>query len=250
MYFILSKVLFFLLFPVLWVLVLLLIALFAKNNHRKRHFLISGIVVLYLFSTPLFINIIAGAWSINPTLRTRIKPYSCVIVLGGFSSEARDGQGYFNGAADRFIQGLLAFKTGRATHMLITGGNGNLIRDKFREGTWVKSQLDSLKIPDSCMLIENNSRNTIENAEFSKPILEKAGLKPPYLLITSDYHMRRANMIFKKYGYDIDLYPANYSGGKSELSFADLIPDASELSGWTTYFKEMIGYVVDKWKKA
>ncbi len=238
------------LYPVLWILVLLMIALFSKNVKRKRRFLISGIVVLYLFSAPLFINIIAGAWSIKPTLKARIKPYSCTIVLGGFSSAGVDGQGYFNAAADRFIQGLLALKTGRATHILITGGNGNLIQGKFREGAWVKSQLDSLKIPDSCVLIESNSRNTIENAKFSKPILEKAGLKPPYLLITSDYHMRRANMIFKKYGYDIDLYPANYSGGNNSFSFDDLIPDASELSGWTTYFKEMIGYVVDKWKKA
>jgi len=249
MYFILSKILFFLLYPVLWVLVLLLIALFAKNVKRKRHFLIAGIVVLYIFSTPFLINLVAGAWSVNPKPGTT-KVYSCAIVLGGFSSEGSDGQGYFNGAADRFIQGLLALKTGRATHILITGGNGALIQGKFREATWVKSQLDSLQIPDSCVLIESNSRNTIENAKFSKPILEKAGLKPPYLLITSDFHMRRANMIFKNQGFAIDLYPANYTNGKSKLSFADLIPDGSELSSWTTYFKEMIGYVVDSRKKA
>jgi len=248
MYFILSKVLFFMLYPVLWVLVLLLIALLAKNGKLKRLFLIAGIVVLYIFSIPFFINIVARAWSINPKPGTT-KVYSCAIILGGFSSEGSDGKGYFNGASDRFIQGLLVLKTARAKHILITGGNSELIQGKFKEGNWVKSQLDSLRIPDSCVLIESNARNTIENAKFSKPILEKAALKPPYLLITSDFHMRRANMIFKKQGYNVDLYPSNYTFGNSEFSFTDFIPDGNELSGWTTYFKEMIGYVVDSWKK-
>jgi len=248
MYFILSKLLLFVLLPVLWAFVLLIIALFSKERKRKQRFLIAGIVVLYIFSTPFFLNIAASAWNVNPELKLRIKPYSCAIVLGGFSSEGKDGKGYFNGSADRFIQGLLALKTGRATHILITGGNGALIQGKFREGNWVKTQLAALKIPDSCVLIESNSRNTIENAVFSKPILQKAGLKPPYLLITSDFHMRRANMIFKKHGYDVDLYPANYNNGISNFSFDDLIPDGRGLGAWTTYLKEMVGYVVDRWK--
>ena len=247
MYFILSKVLFFLLYPVLWILALLLVALLAKDPKRRRRFLIAGMVALYVFNIPLVLNFVTRAWNVDPVVH-KGKVYSCAIVLGGFSSTDKNGQGYFNGAADRFIQGIKALKTGKATHILITGGSGQLIQGTFREGTWVKTQLDSLKIPDSYVLIESNSRNTIENAKFSKPVLEKAGLKPPYLLITSDFHMRRANMIFKNQGYDVDLYPANYTGG-SDFSFDDLMPDGSEMGGWTIYLKEMIGYVVDGLKK-
>jgi uncharacterized SAM-binding protein YcdF (DUF218 family) len=246
MYFILSKVLFFLLYPILWILALLLVALLAKDPKRKRRFLIAGMVALYVFTTPVFLGLVTRAWNVDPVVH-KGRVYSCAIVLGGFSSTGKNGKPYFNGAADRFIQGLLALKTGRAKHILITGGNGGLIQGTFREGTWVKTQLDSLKIPDSCVLIESNSRNTIENAKFSKPVLQKAGLKPPYLLITSDFHMRRSNMIFKNQGYDVDLYPANYTGGS--FSFYDLVPDGGEIGGWTVYLKEMIGYVVDGLKK-
>jgi uncharacterized SAM-binding protein YcdF (DUF218 family) len=246
MYFILSKLFIFLLYPVIWVFAMLLIALLAKDPKRRKHFLISGTILLYVFSTPVFLNAVAAVWNVDTPVK-KGKVYSCAIILGGFSSLGKNGQGYFNDDVDRFIQGIKALQTGKATHILITGGNGSLVQGTFREGVWVKKQLDSLKIPDSCVLIESNSRNTIENAAFSKPVLQKAGLKAPYLLITSDFHMRRANMIFKKQGYDVDLYPANYTGG-SKFLFDDLIPSGGEMARWNLYFKEMIGYVVDKWK--
>lgn len=249
MYFILSKVLLFLLYPLLWVFALLIIAMLAKTPKRRKRFLIISAVVLYIFSAPLFLNLWASAWSVDPPpLSQQPKIYSCAIVLGGFSGPDKDGVGYFNGSADRFIQGVKMLTTGKAKHLLITGGNGNLFPDKFSEGRWAKTQLDELKIPDSSVLIEGNSRNTLENAEFSRPVLEKAGLEPPYLLITSDFHMRRAYMIFRKEDYDVVPFPCNFTAGYNGYSFYDLIPDAGTLAGWNIYFKELVGYVVDSYK--
>ena len=247
MYFILSKVLLFLIYPVIWVFILLFISLAVCDRRRKQWLLATTIILLYIFSAPLFINWVAGAWSVAPSVK-KSKVYSCAIVLGGFSSEGKNGLGHFNISADRFIQGIKAIRAGLATHILITSGSADLLPGSFREATWVKTQLDSLKIPDSCILIESKSRNTIENAQLSKVMLQKAGLKPPYLLITSDFHMRRAAMIFRKQGYDVDLYPANYMDGNGAFSYADLIPDGNAISGWNLYIKEMVGYVVDKWK--
>jgi len=249
MYFILSKVLLFLLFPVLWVLGLLIAGLLTKKPKRKKRFLIASLLVLYIFSAPLFLNLFARAWSVEPFLAKEPKFYSCAIVLGGFSGPDKNNKGYFNGSADRFIQGIKMLTTGRATHLLITGGNGSLFPGQFTEGEWVKTQLNALKIPDSCVLIEGRSRNTIENAVFSKALLQKAGLQPPYLLITSDFHMRRAYMIFKKEGYSyITPYPCNFMAGNTGDSFYDLIPEGGTLAGWEIYLKEVVGYVVDKWK--
>ena len=249
MYFILSKVLLFLLFPLLWVVALLIIALLAKTPKRRKRFLIISAVTLYAFSAPLFLNLWASAWSVAPPpAANQPKVYSCAIVLGGFSGFDKNGNGYFNAAADRFIQGVEMLTTGRAKHILITGGNGNLFPGKFTEASWTKTQLDELKIPDSSVLLENRSRNTFENAKFSKPILKKAGLEPPYLLITSDCHMRRAYMIFKNQDYDVVPYPCNFMAGRNGYSLSDLIPDAGTLLGWNIYLKELVGYVVDKWK--
>jgi uncharacterized SAM-binding protein YcdF (DUF218 family) len=249
MYFILSKVLLFILSPYLWVCALLLLTFFAKNTKRKRKLFITTLIVMYLFSCPLLLTLMAKAWGVSNSLQKVNKTYSCVIVLGGFTSYDEKENGYFNGAADRFIQGILLLKTGKAKHLLITGGNGNLIQGTFREGDWVKAQLKNLDYPDSSILIENQSRNTIENAVFSKKVLQKAHLQPPYLLVTSNFHMRRALMIFRKAGYNVDPYPCNFGSEAGGLSFNDLIPSGGTLDGWTLYFKEMVGYVVDGWKK-
>ncbi len=248
MYFILSKVLLFLLVPLLWIFVLLVIALFVKNTKCRKRILIASVIVLYIFSTPFLLNQVARAWSIEPFLAKEPKVYSCAIVLGGFSGPDKNNNGYFNGAADRFIQGLKILTTGRAKHILITGGNGSLLPGQFSEGNWVKTQLDQLKIQDSSVLIENKSRNTIENAIFSKAVLQKAGLQPPYLLITSDFHMRRAYMIFEKEGYKVIPYPCNFMAGNTVISLYDFIPNGGSLGGWEIYLKELVGYVVDKYK--
>jgi len=248
MYFILSKILLFLLFPLLWVFALFLIALLSKNPKRKKRFFIFALVMLYFFSAPFFLNQVANWWSIKPGRANEPKVYSCAIVLGGFSSIDRDKVGYFNGSADRFIQGLKALSTGKATHIMITGGNGSLFPGDFSEASWVKTQLSAFKVPDSLTLIESSSRNTIENAVFSKPMLQKAGLKPPYMLITSDFHMRRSLMIFQKEGYDVVPYPCNLMAGHNDNSLTDFIPDGGSIGGWEIYLKEIVGYVVDKWK--
>jgi len=249
MYFILSKVLLFLLFPLLWVFALLLIALLAKTPKRRKRFLIIAAVVLYVFSAPLFLNLWANAWSVSvPPASQQPKVYSCAIVLGGFSGPDKDGNGFFNASADRFIQGVKMLTTGRAKRLLITGGNGSLFPGKFSEGDWTKTQLNELKIPDSSVLIESKSCNTIENAQFSRPILEKAGLEPPYLLITSDFHMRRAYMIFRNQNYDVVPFPCNFTARYNGYSFDELIPDAGALAGWNIYMKELVGYVVDSYK--
>jgi uncharacterized SAM-binding protein YcdF (DUF218 family) len=245
MFFILSKILSFLLYPFLYGFVLLAIAVFSKKPKLKRKCLLWGFIVLWTFSTPLFLNLLAKAWDVAPGKLEPNKTYSAAIVLGGFSGDDKNGKGSFNWAADRFIQGVMLQKTGRVKKILISSGNGNLFADGFREADWVKSQLNILQIPDSCILIENQSRNTRENASLSKQLLVKQHEKGPYLLVTSAFHMRRSLQIFKKNNVDVIAYPCNYVAGDRDLSLTDFIPSSDTLSGWNIYIKEIIGVVVN-----
>ncbi|WP_183576253.1 YdcF family protein [Mucilaginibacter sp. X5P1] len=248
MYFILSKVLLFLLFPLLWVFALIITGLVTKNRKRKKRLFIASVVLLLLLSNSFLFNEFAKWWGYQPYSDSK-KIYSCAIVLGGFSSADKNGNGYFNESADRFIQGVRLLETGKVKRILITGGNGNLIPGNYREGTWTKTQLKDLNIPDSSILIESNSRNTIENADFSKRILQENHVQPPCLLVTSDFHMRRSMMIFKKHGLNVVAYPCNYMAGRGNVSITSfIIPDADALAGWSVYLKEVVGYVVDYWK--
>lgn len=243
MYFILSKLLLLFILPLTWILILLIISWISKSKKWKYRCLVGAIVLLVLFTNPFLFNQFAQSWDIAP-YKADSKKYSCAIILGGFSTSDGNNGGYFNTGADRFLQGIKLMSTGQASHMLITGGNGNLIPGGFREGLWVQKQLKEFNYPDSAILIESESKNTLENAKFSKEMLQKAKLSPPYLLVTSAFHMRRSLMIFKKAGIDVVPYPANYLVRRKFMA-SDIIPQADILSSWNIYIKEVIGYVAN-----
>lgn len=204
-------------------------------------------MLLVLFTNPFLFNQFAQSWDIAP-YKPDNKQYSCVIVLGGFSSGESKGKGYFSFSADRFIQGIKLLHKKKASHILITGGTGSLLPDDYREAEWANKQLQDFGIPDSVILIENNSRNTLENAEFSNEMLKKAKLSPPYLLVTSAFHMRRSLMIFKKAGIDVAPYPANYIIRRKAV-ISDLVPSAETLFYWNIYIKEVVGYVANSFSR-
>jgi uncharacterized SAM-binding protein YcdF (DUF218 family) len=205
--------------------------------------LVAAILLLIIFSNPLLFNQFAKIWDIPP-YKPDGKKYSCVIVLGGFSSGESKGKGYFSFSADRFIQGVKSLNRKQASHILITGGTGSLLSDEYKEAEWANKQLQEFGIPDSVILIENDSRNTKENAKFSKTLLEKSKLPPPYLLVTSAFHMRRSLMIFKNAGINVVPYPANYIASR-RFVITDFIPEASILFYWNIYIKEVIGYIAN-----
>ena len=249
MFFILSKVLFFLIDPLFWVFALFIAGIFIKKAKLKKRFIIAAAIVLYVFSIPLVFDFVAKCWDIRKIPKPVAKPYSCAIVLGGFSSESADGKrGYFNEASDRFIQAVRLYDIGQVSHILVTSGNPSIHPDGFEEADWVKGQLEQFKVPDSCILIENRSRNTIENAQFSKKILDKTTLKPPYLLITSAFHMRRSMYIFQKTGYNVLPYPCHFSAGAPRINLDSFFPSPVVLAGWGIYVKEMIGLTVTRFK--
>ena len=245
MFFIFSKLLLIFIMPFTWAMSLLVAALLIKKPKLKRRLFLSSVILLLVFSDPFLFKKFASMWDIKPVVLKNNEQFSCAIVLGGFSGEDARGNGFFNGAADRFIQGITLLNTGRVSHILITSGNGNLIHDNFEEADWAKTQLLLMKVPDSCILIENRSRNTIENAAFSKPILEKSGLKPPYLLVTSAFHMRRSLGIFERAKIGIVPYPCNYMGESDKISIGDFVPDSSIFGGWNLYIKEVVGTIVN-----
>lgn len=242
MFFILSKVLIFLLNPVIWILSGLLLALMTSNQGLRRKALLLSICLFILMSNPFLLDKFAQQWDIKTGALEHNKVYSCAIILGGFSSEGGDGEGFFNASADRFIQAVQLKSTGKVTYLLITGGNSKIIPGKFRESVWVREQLLKLNIADSSILIESNSRNTLENAIFSKIALTSKGLQPPYLLITSAFHMRRSLYTFKKSGIQVVPYSSNFIAGKNSISFIDFVPQAEVLNKWGVYVKELVGF--------
>ncbi len=244
MFFILSKVLLYFIFPLTWVMVLAICSIVVKNTRRKKNLRIAAVVIFYLFSNNFLLNLFARAWDAPPVTLPVGSHYSCAIVLGGFTSADKNEQGYFNTAADRFIQGVKLYKQGIVSHVLITGGNGNIIPGAYHEGAWAGQQLAAMGLPPEAILVENNSRNTLENGAFTRQLLLDTHLAPPYILVTSAFHMRRSLMVFHREDLQVIPYPCNYTAGRYQLSVFDLIPGSEALNTWPYYIKEVIGYAV------
>jgi len=244
----LSTLLSYLLSPFNWILVLLIAGYFLKKRSLKKFCYLLSIALFLVFGNPALLNWYIGTWQpkpvpINPSLH-----YSCGIVPGGFASPDENGTGYFNLAADRFIQAVKLYKTGEVSHLLISGGNGKINDKNFGEAAYVKGELITFGVPDSVIFIEDKSDNTNDNAIYSKQILDAALLKPPYLLITSAFHMPRAALLFNKTGVPVDPFPCNYTSGRGPFMLTDLIPTPSTLLGWDLYLKEAVGYIWYKYK--
>ncbi|MEO6328090.1 MAG: YdcF family protein [Ginsengibacter sp.] len=238
-----SSVSAFLLSPVSWIVILLVTGYFLRKPLLKKICRILALFIFLVFSNGSLLEWYAKKWQPGPVIIAEGVVYDCGIVPGGFASPDADENGYFNAAADRFIQALKLFKLGKITHILISGGNGKINKKNFREGAWVKKELIVMGIPDSVIFVEDRSNNTFDNALYAKQILDSGRLKPPYLLITSAYHVPRASLLFSNAGIAVVPFPCNYFAGRSaNFSFPSLLPQFGVLAGWDMYLRETAGY--------
>lgn len=227
----------------------MLISLFTKSAKLKKRCFIAGLVLLIVFTNQWLLYLFAKNWDVPSEPLEKVKTYSAVIVLGGFSGEDRNGNGVFNSYSDRFIQGVELKEQNKASHILVTSGNGNLQASSFREATWAKGELKKFNLPDSVILIEQDSRNTFENASFSKKLLEQRHLLPPYILVTSAWHMRRAQYIFKKEGLNVVPCSSGVVNNSKKFTFGNyFMPDSEVLIRWDLYLKETVGLIVAHFK--
>lgn len=74
---------------------------------------------------------------------------------------------------------------------------------------YYKDLLIEFGLPSDKIIIENKSRDTIENAAFAHEICAKSGYERP-IIVTSAYHIRRAAMIFEKAGMNVTAFPAHH----------------------------------------
>jgi uncharacterized SAM-binding protein YcdF (DUF218 family) len=136
-----------------------------------------------------------------------------VVVLGGPIDpqlSAVRGVPVFRGAVDRLIAGASLAHRFPAARIIYSGGNASLLADDAsKEADVALGVFESLGIARERLIMERRSRNTFENAEFSKAL---AAPKPGerWVLVTSAYHMPRSMGVFRRAGFAVEPYPVNW----------------------------------------
>lgn len=132
---------------------------------------------------------------------------------------------------------------------MLSGGNGLLFNDGYIESEAIRDYLLANKIPINDIIIENTSRNTIENAMNSAEILKEKYTKGTFLLITSANHMKRAQLCFNKANLEVTAFPTDCTTSYRRTDYDYLLfPRLEALERWQDLIHEWIGYIVYKIK--
>lgn len=230
--------------PLNWFFICLLLIIFVKNKRWKHWISWLAIIILMVFSSPALFQYYARWWQPKPVELPEQSHYSYAIVAGGFGSVDADGEGYFNSSSDRFLQAVKLYHAGTVDHILISGGNSKRNDKNFSEGAWAKSEMTKMGVPANLIFVEDASDGTKANAANSKRILDSLHAQPPFVLITSAFHIPRATKIFKNEGLQVLPYPCNYTEGRGPISAKDLVPDFGVMIGWSKYIKETLWWII------
>ena len=178
------------------------IRFFTKFERRAKRLRIAAITLLYICANPFLVDEAFRAWEpVTPDWDLMDTKYDAAIVLGGIGDvDLRLQKINFGMSADRLMQTLRLYHLGRIKKIIYTGGSGSIEFPEKKEGKFVHKYLREIEIPDSAMIIESESKNTFENAAFTKKILDSLQFKGKCLLVTSAFHMRRSMAIFEKAG--------------------------------------------------
>jgi uncharacterized SAM-binding protein YcdF (DUF218 family) len=142
-----------------------------------------------------------------------------IIVLGG----TIDAWGPHNERLVVVPELLRRYPTAR---ILFSSGSGALMDDGDPEAKFAARWLENLGIARSRITLEDRSRNTLENAVFSKAIVQpKPGER--WLLVTSAYHMPRAIGVFRKAGFPVEPYPVDWRTRGAEMRCVLLRPSGT-----------------------
>lgn len=157
------------------------------------------------------------------------EPVDGIIVLGGsVDTLVSKGRGVtaLNEAAERLTAGAALAKRFPDARLVFSGGSGEILYDGMTEAAGAKRLFARLGIAPERLTLEDRSRNTAENAAFTRDLVQpQPGAR--WLLVTSAFHMPRAVGCFRAVGFEVTPWAVDYrtSGGDDIWRF---FPRASE----------------------
>jgi len=132
-----------------------------------------------------------------------------IVVLGGGISSAlsRDyGDTMINSDGGRVIALIKLARAYPNARIVYSSGDASLRGDGPAEADYLYPLLDIVGIARERVTLEPRSRNTFENAAFTKDLVKpKPGER--WLLVTSAQHMPRAIGCFRQAGFAVEAYP-------------------------------------------
>ena len=172
-------------------------------------------------------------------------PPDGIVVLGGSilpDVSAARGVVKLDDAAERITATVELARRYPNARIIFSGGSAALMFDQLPEAPFAVKELEALGVARERITAEEQSRNTVENAVFSRLI---ANPKPGerWLLVTSAFHMPRAMGVFRAAGFPVEAYAVDWRA-RGPVDLLKLSSSLSEgLTRTDTAVHEWVGLV-------
>jgi len=175
-------------------------------------------------------------------------PKGDVIVLlgGGMIPAVPDlsGTGFPNG--DMLGRIVTTARLQKKTDLPIIISSGKVLKNTAAGAPVDKRILIDLGVEPGDILIDEKSRDTYENALYTKAICKKMGFSAP-ILVTSAFHLKRSVYAFRKQGLPVIPFPAyRYSADGQPIHWHSFLPRHYHLSTSATAFREYLAILLYK----
>ncbi len=242
----------------IWMLLIAYLLLTRKHTQgRKLRWIIILVVVIIFVGGNRWVPAILAKsleWRYLPS--ENLPKDSMVVLLGG----GTESQQYprqmteTNGAGDRVLYAAKLYQSGNASQILLSGGNIEWSGSRTTTPAQDMAQLLlMLGVPENTLVLQDQSRNTAEDALYSAEILRELDIEE-IILVTSASHMIRSVALFEKQGFKVIPAPADYSITYDQWNslwkpsvpelLVGLVPNAGNLSDLTYVLKEYFGFAV------
>jgi uncharacterized SAM-binding protein YcdF (DUF218 family) len=138
-------------------------------------------------------------------------PAGIIVLGGGLDADLTLARGVptLLAPAARVTAGAALARRFPDARLVFTGGSAGILSNDASEAPPVRALWLSLGVPAAQMRFEEKSRNTWENALFTRALVNPQPGET-WLLVTSAWHMPRAMGIFRQAGFKVTAYPVDY----------------------------------------
>jgi len=224
-------------------LFLVVILVLWGSLYRSRRAGLAAVGILIVCSLPVFsnklISYLERDYSLVPPASA--KTADAIVVLSGMvrTIEGANGLEYEWGeASDRIFAGIDLIKENKAPALVLTGGKLPWSVGK-PEGEYLRDIAEKLGVSSDVILLTENVQNTDQEAKAVAKLLNKE--VPNIILVTSAFHMPRAQKVFESAGIVVSPFPVDFLSGADNTKIMDFMPNAEAFRDTSFFVREIIG---------
>lgn len=241
MLFTLQKIIWFLVMPPASLILLMLLGLVVS---RKRRWtggatILAGLAMLYLLSiAPVADMLLKPLESFAPPLQKLPAAADAVVVPGGGSVDLSWSGAHPVPNAETYTRLVKGVELARRMNipLVLTGGNGEPFATSLNDADVMAEAVYALGMPRAQVIIENRSRNTLENSHAARKLVRGDRI----ILATSAYYMKRAVGMFTRRGFTVIPAPTCQFVQTRKGGAASFIPRAGILANSSTALAEWL----------